>query len=166
VMQDGRLIISVASSPANSTAMINSNWTLNRDFDVQVDFEIGAGWSMPAKEHLDGATLGVAINGQTYHITRLRSTNQDLFFAWSNQGTLTRNWPTTVTSGKYRLVRTGTNLFLLYDSGAGWQELDNVTVPNSPANVYMGNGSVNAAQAFTTYFDNFKINSGLTTYKP
>jgi hypothetical protein len=166
VSQDGRLIVSTASSPANTTVMVNSNWAFSGDFDIQVDFEIGAGWSMPSKEHLDGATLGVAINGQTYHITRLRSTNQDLFFAWSNQGTLTRNWPTTVTSGKYRLVRTGTNLVLLYDDGSGWQELESVAVPNSPANVYLGNGSVNAAQTFTTYFDNFKINSGLTNYKP
>jgi hypothetical protein len=82
------------------------------------------------------------------------------------KGSLTRNWLSTVVTGKYRLVRTGTNLGLLYDSDAGWQELESVTVPNDPANVYMGNGSVNAAQAFTKYFDNFKINSGLTTYKP
>ncbi len=166
VTQAGRLIVSVASTPANSTAVVNSNWSFSGDFDVQVNFEIGPGWSMPAREHLDGATLGVAIHGQTYHITRLRSTNQDLFFAWSNQGTLTKNWPTTVTSGKYRLVRTGTNLVLLYDAGSGWQELDSVTVPDGPANVYLGNGSVNAAQALTTYFSNFHINSGLTTYKP
>jgi hypothetical protein len=63
-------------------------------------------------------------------------------------------------------VRTGTNLVLLYDSGAGWRELDNVAVPAGPAQVYVGNGSVNAAQAFTAYFDNFQINSGLTTYRP
>ncbi len=166
VTQDGRLIVSVASSPANASARIQSSWAFPGDFDIQVDFEIGPGWSMPAQEHLDGAMLGITINGHVYHITRLRSGNQDLFFAWSDLGTLTRNWPTTVTSGKYRLVRTGMNLVLLYDDGSGWQELDSVAVPSSPANVYMGNGSVNAAQAFTTYFDNFKINSGLTTYKP
>lgn len=166
VNQDGRLILSVPSTPANSNVAVQSTWAFTGDFDVQVDFQIGTGWSMPTKDHLDGAMLGININGKTYHITRLRSGNQDVFFAWSNQGTLTRNWPSTVVSGKYRLVRTGTNLVLLYDSGAGWQELESVTVPNSPANVYMGNGSVNAAQAFTTYFDNFKINSGLTTYTP
>ncbi len=164
--QDGRLILSVGSTPANSGAMVTSTWAFPGDFDVQVDFQIGEGWSTPATEHLDGATMGVAINGQNYHITRLRSSNQDLFFAWSNQGTLTRNWPTTVLSGKYRLVRVGANLFLLYDSGAGWQELESVTVPLGPAQIYLGNNSVNASQAFTTYFDNFKINSGLTTYKP
>lgn len=166
IRQDGRLILSVESTPVNSNVAVQSTWTFTGDFDVQVDFQIGTGWSTPAQDHLDGAMLGVNINGQTYHITRLRSGNQDVFFAWSNQGTLTRNWPTTVVSGKYRLVRTGTNLVLLYDSGSGWQELESVSVPASPAQVYLGNGSVNAAQAFTTYFDNFKINSGLTTYRP
>ncbi|HTX90278.1 MAG TPA: endo-1,4-beta-xylanase [Anaerolineales bacterium] len=166
VKQDGRLILSVANAPANSTVMVNSTWAFTGDFDVQVDFQIGPGWGAPTREHLDGAMLGVAIAGQTYHITRLRSGNQDAFFAWSNQGTLTRNWPTTALSGKYRLVRTGTNLVLLYDSGSGWQELDSAAVPAGPAQVYLGNGSVNAAQAFTTYFDNFRINSGLTTYTP
>jgi hypothetical protein len=166
VKQDGRLILSVASTPANSNVAVQSTWAFTGDFDVQVDFQIGTGWSMPTQDHLDGAMLGININGQTYHITRLRSGNQDVFFAWSNQGTLTRNWPTTVVSGKYRLVRTGTNMVLLYASGAGWQELESVTVPAGPAQVYLGNGSVNAAQAFTTYFDNFKINSRLTTYRP
>jgi hypothetical protein len=166
VKQDGRLILSVASTPPNSNVMVQSNWAFTGDFDVQVDFQIGAGWTMPTQEHLDGAMFGVNINGQTYHITRLRSSNQDSFFAWSNQGTLTGSIATTVVSGKYRLVRTGTDLVLLYDGGAGWQELDHVAVPADPAQVYVGNGSVNAAQAFTTYFDNFKINTGLTTYNP
>ncbi|MBA4420902.1 MAG: hypothetical protein C0391_07120 [Anaerolinea sp.] len=166
VDQNGKLIMKVNSTPASSGAMVTSTWVFTGDFDVQVDFQIGEGWNTPAREHLDGATMGVAINGQTYHITRLKSSNQDLFFAWSNQGTLTKNWPTTVLSGKYRLVRVGENLFLLYDSGAGWQELESVIVPVGPAQVYLGNTSVNASQAFTTYFDNFKINSGLTTYNP
>jgi hypothetical protein len=166
VGQDGRLILSVAATPANSSAAVNSIWAFTEDFDVQVDFQIGPGWGTPAQEHLDGAALGVNINGHTYHITRLKSGNQDLFFTWSDLGSLTRNWPTTVLSGKYRLVRTGTNLVILYDSGSGWQELDSVTVPTAPAQVYLLIGSVNASQAFTTYFDNFKINSGLTTYKP
>jgi endo-1,4-beta-xylanase len=166
VKQDGRLILSVANAPANSNVTVQSTWAFTGDFDVQVDFQIGPGWSKPAQEHLDGAMLGVNISGQTYHITRLRSGNQDVFFAWSNQGTLTRNMSTTAVAGKYRLVRIGTNLVLLCNSGAGWRELDSVAVPAGPAQVYLGNGSVNAAQAFTTYFDNFQINSGLTTYRP
>jgi len=50
--------------------------------------------------------------------------------------------------------------------GDGWQELESTAVSNGPAQIYLGNGSVNAGQAFTTYFDDFKVNSGLTSYNP
>ena len=63
-------------------------------------------------------------------------------------------------------MRVGTNLFYLFNAGAGWQVLASLSVPESPAEVYFGSTSVNAGQAFTTYFDNFKVNSGLTTYTP
>jgi hypothetical protein len=166
IRQDGKLILSVSNQAATSNAAVNSTWAFNGDFDVQVDFQIGEGWKAPAHDHLDGAALGVNIDGHTYHITRLISSNQDLFFSWSDLGSLTANAATTVTSGRYRLVRSGTTLILLYDVGSGWQELTRVDVPADPAQVYLDNASVGAAQAFTTYFSNFKINSGLTTYKP
>lgn len=163
--QDGRIIASVQGVPAFSSAMVNSAWQFTGDFDVQIDFELGEGWAAPSKEHLDGALLGVIIDGQNYHLTRLRSSNQDEFFAWDSPGTVNASSPTTARQGKYRLVRVESNLFLLFDAGEGWQELAMVSVPESPAEVYFGATSVNAGQAFTTYFDNFKINSGLTTFR-
>jgi hypothetical protein len=45
-------------------------------------------------------------------------------------------------------------------------KLASATVPSDPAQITLGNASVNASMAFNTYFDNFKINSGLTTYIP
>jgi len=164
--QSGRIIAAVHGVPAFSSAMVNSTWQFPGDFDIQVDFQLGEGWAAPAQQHLDGALLGVIIDRQNYHITRLRSSNQDEFFAWDSPGTLSSGFPATAREGKYRLVRVESSLFLLYDAGKGWQELSNVSVPESPAEVYFGATSVNAGQAFTTYFDNFKINSGLTTYKP
>ncbi len=167
VAQAGRLVLSTDGRQASSSAKIQSRWRLDGDFDIQVDFQLGEGWSPPANEHLDGAFFGVIIDGQSYHITRLRRTggsNADVFFAWSTDGTLGREVLTNADAGKYRLVRTGTALSLQYDIGAGWVELASVTVPASPATVYLGNGSVNASQAFTTYFDNFLINSGSTIY--
>jgi endo-1,4-beta-xylanase len=164
--QRDRIIASIQGVPAFSSSMVNSTWQFTGDFDVQIDFQLGEGWAAPAQEHLDGALLGVIIDGQNYHITRLRSSNQDEFYAWDSPGTLNSGFPTTAREGKYRLLRVGTTLFLLYDAGKGWQELGQVSVPESPAEVYFGATSVNAGQAFTTYFDNFKINSGLTTYKP
>jgi endonuclease/exonuclease/phosphatase family metal-dependent hydrolase len=167
VRQDGRLIASTISDEVTSSAKIQSKWLLERDFDIQVDFQIDESWSSPVNDHLDGALFGVNIDGQSYHITRLRRMdggNANVFFAWSTDGTLSGEVNTTALAGKYRLVRTGTTLSLQYDIGAGWQELATVTVPASSATVYFGNISVNASQAFTTYFDNFLINSGSTIY--
>jgi arabinogalactan endo-1,4-beta-galactosidase len=165
VKQNEKLILSTDDKQEFSSARIQSVWKLTGNFDIQVDFHIGEGWSCPTKEHLDGAILGVLINGQSYHITRLiRDDAANMLFAWDSGSTIGGQLYTDVLSGKYRLVRVGTTLTLLYDIGNGWQELASGTVPLSPANVYMGNGSINASHAFTTYFDNFLINSGITTY--
>jgi protocatechuate 3,4-dioxygenase beta subunit len=166
VRQNGRITCSVKGVPAFSSAMVNSAWQFTGDFDIQIDFQIGAGWAVPGQDHLDGAVLGVMIEGQSYHITRLLSSNQDEFFAWGSAVNLNAVQPTTAVQGKYRLVRVGTNLFYLFNAGAWWQVLASLSVPESPAEVYFGSTSVNAGQAFTTYFDNFKVNSGLTTYTP
>lgn len=166
VKQDGRLIASTDSRRAYSTARVESVWEFTGDFDVQVDFQIGEGWSSPAVGHLDGAFLGVNIAGQSYHITRLRSGGEDKLYAWSTTGALCGQAPSSILAGKFRLIRTRNTLALLYDIGTGWQELASVAVPASHARVYLGNGSIDASQAFTTLFDNFHINSGRTTYSP
>jgi endonuclease/exonuclease/phosphatase family metal-dependent hydrolase len=156
--QDGKLIMSVDGVTASENAELFANRDLPGDFDIQVDFQIGEGWAKPRQEHLDGAVLGVSIQGQMYQITRLRDTSQDLVFAWSNQGNLSVGLPGSALSGKFRLVRTGTNLDLSFDTGSGWQRLASVSVPTDPAQAYLSMGSVNASQGFTTYFDNFQVN--------
>ncbi len=165
--QDGRLIVSTTSDLASSSARIQSRWQLEGDFDIQVDFQIDEAWSPPANDHLDGAYFGVTIYGQSFHITRLKRIdggNANVFLAWGSNGAVSGEVNTNALAGKYRLVRTGTTLSLQYDIGAGWVELASGTVPADPAYVYMGNGSVDASQAFTTYFDNFLVNSGLPSY--
>jgi hypothetical protein len=166
VAQDEKLVLSTGEKEAQSSASVKSYWSFPGDFDVQVDFQIGEGWRSPAQEHVDGAYLAAFIDGQDYRITRLRSSGEDKLFSWSSTGALTRDWSTNALAGKYRLVRTGTNLTLLFDIGEGWKELASTSVPEGAALIILGSASVNASMAFTTYFDNFKINSGLTTYKP
>jgi hypothetical protein len=166
VAQDGRLIVNTASQPAYSAAQVTSAWAFPGDFDVQVDFQIGAGWATPSHDHLDGAYLDATIDGQDYRITRLRSSDEDKFLSWSSTGALMNDSIDAALAGRYRLVRSGTTLYLLFDIGKGWQELASTSIPAGPAQINLGNGSVNAGLAFTTYFDNFQINSGITTFKP
>jgi hypothetical protein len=166
IAQDDRLILSTSGQTALSGAGVTTNWNFPGDFDVQVDFQIGAGWASPAHDHLDGAYLDATIGGQDYRITRLRSSNEDKFLAWSTTGVLTNDSINAALNGKYRMVRAGTTLYLLFDIGEGWQELASTSVPAGPAQINLGNGSVDASLGFTTYFEHFQINAGLTTYKP
>ena len=164
VRQDGRLILSTDGSQASSSATIQSVWNLVGNFDIQAEFQIGADWGIPANDHVNGAYFGVKIAGQNYHITRIRSKDEEKFFAWSTTGALSVNQPATALAGKYRLARNDATLILYYDIGMGWEKLASVSVPGEPALVYMGNSTVNVAQAVTSYFDNFTINSGFTIY--
>jgi hypothetical protein len=166
VTQDKRLIVSTDSRAAFSKGSVSSQWNFPGDFDVQVDFEIGEGWKSPIQEHLDGAFFEVDIAGKSYWVTRLRSGAEDKVFTMNTADQITGEMATPAVTGRYRLMRVGRTLIILFDVGNGWQKIASKTVTADPAQIVLGNGSINASQAFTTYFDNFRINSGLTTYKP
>jgi hypothetical protein len=167
IAQNGSLIMTTGNAQATSNALEQSVWDFTGDFDVQVDFQIADGWSLPTTGDLDGAILGVNIAGQSYDITRLRrNTGDDVVFAWSSTGIHSQEAASNSLTGKYRILRNGTTLILLFDIGRGWEEIDHITVPSSYAKLYMGNASVNASQSFITFFDNFQINSGLTSFQP
>jgi hypothetical protein len=164
--QDGRVIISTDSQEKYSAGNVFPTWEFPGDFDVQVDFQIGEGWANPVEGHLDGAVFGVTIDGQRYWITRLMSGGGETLFSMNSIDNISGEMATAAEAGKYRLIRRSTRLFILFDVGAGWQRIISKTVPSDPAQIFFGNGSIFASHAFTTYFDNFHINSGLTTYKP
>ncbi len=166
VSQDGRLIISTGNQEKYSAGTVFATWDFPGDFDAQVDFEIGEGYRNPAEGHLEGADFVATIDGQRYGVTRLMSGGRDTVFVMNSSDTTSGEMVTSALAGKYRLIRTGTKLLILFDVGAGWQRIFTKTVPSSPAQIYIGNGSIFSSLAFTTYFDNFKINSGFTTYKP
>ena len=167
ITQNDQLILTTSAAYPFSSAKVKSAWTFTGDFDAQVDFQLGAGWSHPATDHLDGANFGVIIAGEAYLATRLlRDNGDDALSAWSSTGTLLGEAVTTALSGKLRAIRTGNTLILLFDFGTGWRELAHTTVASSLAQIYMGNGSINASQVITSYLDNFQVNSGVTTYVP
>jgi hypothetical protein len=164
--QDGRVIISTGNKEKYSSGTMRPTWDFPGDFDAQVDFQIGEGWKNPAEGHLDGAVFGVTIGGQSYWVTRLMSGGMETVFSMNSIDAISGEMISSALTGKYRLIRTGTRLLVLFDVGSGWQRIISRPVPAGPAQIYFGNGSIFASQAFTTYFDNFYINSGFTTYKP
>ena len=95
--------------------------------------------------------------------TKYDQTNK-VIAAWSDLENVHGEKPVTALSGKLRLIRIDGSLIYLYDVGDGWVELGKVELPVSPARVYMGIQSVYHSQVFSTYFDNFMINSGRTIH--
>lgn len=171
VTQDERLIISTKSNASSSGSTLVTMYEFPENFDVQVDFELGAGWSSPLSGHSDGAVLGVSFGDVTYHITRVRfpenawwpSDGKDQLWIWKSGGARPAYINSNAIIGKYRIIRNGTTLTFQYDFGSGWQVLTSVVAPLGNARIYINAGSINAWHAFTSYFDNFIVNSGKTT---
>ncbi|GEM_PF-4662508 len=170
--QDDRLVTSTGSGLiSNATAY--GNWVFPGDFDVEVNFEIGPGWSQPVSGHLGGAAFGVMIDGELYQETRIRRADGDnKFMTWSSAlgvdpEEALAEWDDApeVLAGRYRILRSGTRLIFLFDQGEGWVKLGEADALANPAVIYMGVGSNDVSHPFTTYFDDFQINSGVTTYK-
>lgn len=167
ISQNDRLILSTSDQQVTSTATIYATWQFSGDFDVQVDFQIGPGWSnQEERKHVDGALFGVKVSGNCVNLARGQSGGQDLLVVWNCLGYEEGKIFSSVLSGTMRIQRIGTFLIYSVDQGAGWQELAVAESSSGPAQISIGIGSYDASQAFTTYFDNFKINSGLTNYLP
>ena len=102
------------------------------------------------------------VTRSVYWITRLGLPGDAGQFMAFNEGTGQIGQPvsTKARAGKFRITRSGATLTLFYDVGKGWQQLQSVTVPTGPAQIRMGMSSVNASLAFTTHFEDFRVNSG------
>lgn len=165
-VQDGALTLSASAEAADSSAEVVSVWTFPGDFDVRVHFEMGDGWAPPAVGHLDGAALGVMIEGNRYQIARLLASSDDSFHVWSASGAVEGRSDKVADTGRLRLVRRGATLTLLYEIGGGWQEVAHGQVPEKSASIYLSAHSVGASLAFGARFDDFRVGSGVTTYRP
>jgi len=174
IRQDDELIASTSADYSWSAAKVFTQYQMTGDFDVQVDFRAGSGWTDPltpsgTSPHLDGAAMGIFVDDVRWIlVTRIIDPGGNSLGLYSNipgQGMLASVANDSMT-GKYRIVRTGSNITFKYDTGAGWQDLHTVSVFTTPVYIYLYAGSVATNHAFTTYFDNFLINSGATSYSP
>ena len=166
--QDGKLLLTTGN-PSDSAARLYSNWRFPGNFDMQVDFQQGENWNFPPASHLDNAALGVVVDNHIYHIVHIMRSDQEggtrvIMLAWNDLPDVYYHTEkaTQAVSGSLRLIRVGGLLIYLYDDGNGWIELDRVNLPTAPAQAYLDIQSVNVSQVFSTFFSNFKINSGWT----
>jgi len=63
-------------------------------------------------------------------------------------------------SGRLRLARSGSTLTYLYNITGEWVQLASTAVPTSDSRTYFEIHSVSVEHIFSTFFDNFTINSG------
>jgi hypothetical protein len=185
ISQDDGLVATVRDGLPNSIASANSVYQLAGDFDIQVDWSIGPGWSAPMWDetngpigpHLGGAALQVNTGEHWGHITRARSDyygppsppypasdTHDGFLAYSPDCINPYGWCSYVDSstlgGEYRIVRSGAALNYFYNVGSGWQLLYSGSFPTSPVSISLSAGSGETRFAFTSYFEHYVVNSG------
>jgi arabinogalactan endo-1,4-beta-galactosidase len=161
-----------AASPF-SIPRLTGQYRLTGDFDYQVDYAIGPGWTEPLPPN-SGLEIQMAVywdDSRYVQIGRGRDAGGEYVKPYSPIADL--SWinsiriPFSQMSGKFRTVRSGTQLTLRYHDGAVWHDLiTGATVATDSAYVYLGSISGNASRAFTAYFDNFTLSSGPNSYHP
>jgi hypothetical protein len=169
-IRDGRLVFATDGTQASTGASIVARWLLTGDFDLQLDWSLADDWTPPAADHDDAAYFSVGMGRpQRFWITRIAQPGGDVgqFMAFGEAaGQIGQPVQTSARAGKFRLTRTADTLAFFYDVGSGWQQLESITVPTGRAQIRIGISSVNSSHAFTTSFDNFKLNAGEVKYGP
>lgn len=146
------------------------------DFDVQVDFNLGPGWTtaFPGSDpspQLNGGALAVYLDDPNWMlIFRSRFANTEGFNFYSNVdlGATPRSQfvPNTATSGSLRIVSTAGIYHFRFNTGSGWVELASAPAWNRPVRLVLQAGNISAHVAFSTTLSNFQVNSGAIDYKP
>lgn len=168
----GQAVATTSASSAFSIPRLTSQYRLTGDFDYQVDYAIGSGWTgnLPPGSGLE-IQLAVYWDDSRYvQIGRGRDDGGEYIKPYTNipgQGGINSiRIPFSQMSGRFRAARLGTQVSLKYHDGSSWHDLASLAVPDESAYVYLGTISGNASREFTAYFDNFTLNSGPTSFHP
>ena len=144
------------------TESVDSIYRLLGDFDVQVDYELGAApaatsWGLYFKAFIDAENwMGVA----RYHGSG-HSYIQDCRV--NGVQNLQQSPATTDTSGKYRLTRSGNLYRAYYREGTDWIAIGNavaIGAAGDEVKIQLRAGAWADLPSFDGYFDNFIVNSG------
>jgi arabinogalactan endo-1,4-beta-galactosidase len=173
--------ITITSNPKYdiSRGEVSTAFQFTGDFDVQVDYREGMGWTDPmtsyrGNPHLDAAEMGINVDGSIWLIRRtVFPTNPitnflsvDSIPAGQERRFLYDYRTSAETSGKYRIIRSGSEVEFQYYKDTNWVSLYSISGITNPASIYLSATSVYTNHTFSTIFDNFQINSGKTNYIP
>ena len=138
----------------------NGKWNLTGNFDIQVDFSDVQTTS--ATESDSSLRIYDATNSSNFfEIKKSITAGAMAFQAYCSGSVLAGSNATSLTSGKYRIVKSSSLLsFYYYDTGA-WKQTGSCATPATVFYVIIFNwNSGPAYPAIVTDFDNFQINSG------
>lgn len=152
------------SSTANAERML-TRFVVQGDFDIQVDFDLitypasnGYNFAIQART-ADDERVSM---GTGYDVDHRRYISQEFVTSWSTvQETTTAD-----TSGKLRLVRSGSTLTFYTWNGASWDSRGTSTVLGTDdVSLWLVSATWNNNPTATCDFDNFTINSADYIYK-
>ena len=170
----GDLAATTSGSQTFSRAALLTQYRFLGDFDIQVTYRIGGGWSAPIDSAPIGLhteiALGMYLDDSRYiQIARGKNSGGDGINVYTNiPGQETHNavWvPTSALTGVHRISRTGSTVTVRYYAGSSWHDLDVIPAFAAPVRVYLSAASVGLARTFTGYFDDFRVNAGATSYR-
>ncbi|MFA5106284.1 MAG: LamG domain-containing protein [Candidatus Micrarchaeia archaeon] len=165
-ISSGRLYCNTSTSNFDFGAVkSNGLWYLKGDFDIQVDFD-ASGWGTPTSGTGWQATLEARRTGTGQAMACFYSKWSDgskVYYSYDDSlgnsfGTLS----TTATSGKLRMVRTGTTVSCYYWTGSAFTQYATRTAADVANDAYTAIYILNrdSGQAVNGYFDNFIVNKG------
>ena len=168
----GEAVATTDPAFAFSLPRLSSQYRLTGDFDYQIDYRMGAGWSEPLPFQNSGVEVQIQVywdESRYMQISHGRDAGGENIKSYTNipgqMGTNT-SVPASQLSGKFRAVRSGTTITLKYFDGTAWQNLTSAMGPDEPAYIIIGSIGANIDRAFTCYFDNFTLNNGPTSFHP
>jgi hypothetical protein len=171
-MQNGLVLTSDGTQPY-SQALVYSQYYAPGDFDVQVDYALGAAWSgaiVPAGSSplLQGAAFSLYFDGQsslTVFRMRLTGSNQLILSGTVAGQQVASSVPSSDQRGTLRIRRTGTLIEFMSLEATSWVTVGTYTGPVRSAVSGLLSANVNAMNSVTTTFRNFRINSGATNFQ-
>ena len=150
-----------ATASGAGYGLTSSKFRVKGDFDVQVD------WSASGLLSLNTASTELGIWDQysddTFYITRQNWTGGDTYIfktriggTWTDRNSVA----TSDTSGRFRLVRSGTIAYAYYWSDGGWNLLGNYDMgSNGVSRIELAHGSWDTNPAFVCTHDNFILDT-------